>query len=101
MPEPNTPKGWVAFCNDDPGLIQYVDDREEHDHRVNEATGGNISFTYVPIANALVAHDLLDALELFLGAVSHETGEVIDVPRLMQAIEEGHKAASKARGLRP
>lgn len=47
----HTPGPWIAICDDiDPPFVQYVADREEHERNAQNATAGNVSFTYISLA---------------------------------------------------
>lgn len=93
MKAEHTPGPFVAFSNDDPGIVQYVDDLEYHRERVADVTAGNCSFTYVPLSQAKAAPELLAALERIMNAVDHGT-----VKMRSELGMQASAAIAKARG---
>lgn len=93
MKATHTPGPWVAFSNDDPGIVDYVDCLQTHLDRVKVATCGNCSFTYVPMSAAKAAPDLLAALKYLMREAN--INGLLDVEPSMQ---QARAAIDKAEG---
>ncbi len=67
---------FIAICTDDASpqpFCHYVDDLEYYKKRQQEIHAGNIDFVYVPLAVAIAAPELLEALKiasLYVSSVS-------------------------------
>lgn len=100
----HTPGPWLAICDDcEPPFVQYVEDRAAHERNAQDATAGNVSFTYIPLSQARAAPELLAALEAVTryAEICHDSSEEsVNATAWAggQTIKQACAAIARARG---